>query len=122
MANRVAYFELMGPDGDVQRDFYAAMFGWNLQAVPGFGAYYTVGKDAIGIDGGVGKGPDEGPSYATIYIEVDSIDEHLGRIEAAGGSTIVPRTVIPDTVTFAMFADPAGNVVGLMEPDEPRNT
>lgn len=117
MANRVGYFELMGPDGEAQREFYASLFGWNLEAVPGFDAYYTVGADDIGIGGGVGKGPDDGPSYATIYIEVESIDDHLARIEAAGGTTVIPRTVIPDTVVFAMFADPGGNIIGLMESD-----
>ncbi|NIO58611.1 MAG: VOC family protein [Acidobacteria bacterium] len=115
MPNQVGYFELMGPDGETQRDFYASLFGWELEAVPGFDAYYTVGGDSIGMGGGVGKGPEGNPSYCAIYIEVDSIDDHLARIEAAGGTTVVPRTVIPDTVIFAMFADPAGNVVGLME-------
>lgn len=117
MPNKVVYFELMGPDGDAQKDFYSGVFDWDLQAVPGFGAYYTAEADSIGMGGGVGQGPDHGPTYATIYIEVDNIDDHLSRIGEAGGSTVVPRTVIPDTVTFAMFTDPAGNVIGLVEPD-----
>lgn len=29
--------------------------------------------------------------------------------------TIVPTTEIPDMVTFALFADPDGNVVGLVK-------
>jgi uncharacterized protein len=47
------------------------------------------------------------------YIEVDDLQAYLDRIERAGGRTIVPVTVIPDMVTFAQFADPEGNVVGL---------
>lgn len=119
MANQVVYFELMGPDGNAQRDFYARVFGWNPEAVPGFDAYYTVEKDDIGVGGGIGKGPEEGPSYVTIYVEVESINDHLAAVEAAGGQTVMPRTEIPGTVTFAMFADPAGNVIGLVEPSAP---
>ena len=59
------------------------------------------------------------PNYVTLYIEVPDIDAHLIKIEAAGGKTVTPRTVIPDTVTFTMFADPAGNMVGLVEAAHP---
>ena len=117
MANPIVHFELMGPDGKQQKTFYESMFGWQLEAVPGFGDYFTVEKDAIGVGGAVGQGPEESPAYLTIYVEVADIDAHLARIEKAGGNTITPRTVIPGTVTFAMFADPAGNVVGLVEQD-----
>ncbi len=55
------------------------------------------------------------PSYVMIYVGVDSIDEHLKMIEAAGGKTVLDRTVIPGVVAFAQFRDPAGNVVGLTE-------
>ena len=119
MANKIVHFELMGPDGDAQKAFYESLFDWQLDAVPGFDSYYTVDKDTVGgVGGAVGQGPEEGPSYLTVYIEVDSIDDHLERIQAAGGQTITPRTVIPGVVVFAMFTDPAGNVVGLVEPDE----
>jgi hypothetical protein len=40
---------------------------------------------------------------------------YLDRIERVGGKTIVPVTEIPDMVTFAQFADPEGNVVGLVK-------
>jgi predicted enzyme related to lactoylglutathione lyase len=30
-----------------------------------------------------------------------------------GGKTVIPVTEMPDVVTFAQFADPDGNVVGL---------
>jgi len=46
---------------------------------------------------------------------VPEIVEALARIEAAGGKTVVPRTVVPGVVTFALFTDPAGNLLGLAE-------
>lgn len=120
MANKITHIEFMGADGIAQKDFYSAMFGWETEAVPGFEQYFLVPQESSGGPGAaVGRGPDESPSYLTVYIEVDSIDDQLEKIAAAGGSTITPRTVVPDVVTFAMFADPAGNLVGLLEPDSP---
>ncbi len=120
MGNPIVHWELMGADGDGQKAFYEQLFDWKLEAVPGFDSYYMVDKDSAGgVGGAVGKGPEDGPTYLTIYIQVDSIDDHLARIEAAGGKTITPRTVIPGTVTFGMFADPAGNLVGIVEEEIP---
>lgn len=116
MGSQVTHWEIMGEDGDGLKAFYADVFDWNLEGVPGFNSYYTVSGDEVGGSGGaVGKGPEGSATYLTIYLGVDSIDDHLAKIETAGGRTIMPRTEIPGTVTFAMFADPAGNVVGLTE-------
>ncbi|MBT8214404.1 MAG: VOC family protein [Acidimicrobiia bacterium] len=119
MGNPIVHWELMGPDGDAMAGFYKDVFGWESEGVPGFDQYYMVPGDHAGIGGAVGKGSAEMPAYLTMYIEVPSIDDHLAKIEAAGGATMVPRTVVPDTVVFGMFSDPAGNIVGLVEADEP---
>ena len=115
--NPVVHWELMGPDGDAQKAFYESIFDWKLDAPPGFEGYHMIGDDVVGGGGAVGKGGDEMPSYSAIYVQVDSIDETLTAVESNGGKTLVPRTVIPDTVIFGLFSDPAGNVVGLVEPD-----
>lgn len=119
MANKIVHWELMGPDGDALSGFYGSLFDWKPAPVEGFAGYNLVDGEQTGIGGAVGTGSEQMPNYLTIYIEVDDIDDHLGRIAAAGGSTIVPRTVLPGMVTYAMFADPAGNMVGLVESDVP---
>ena len=117
--NKIVHWELMGPDGEALSAFYSGLFDWQPQATPGFDGYYLVDGEQTGVGGAVGKGPTEMPNYLTIYIEVDSIDEYLEKIGAAGGTTLMPRTEIPGMVTYAMFADPAGNAVGLVEADVP---
>ena len=119
MANKIVHWELMGPDGDAQAEFYGKLFGWSSEAVPGFDSYHMVDAEQAGLGGAVGKGPEDSPSYMTFYIQVDDIDQHLAQIADAGGGTIMPRTVIPGVVTFAMFSDPAGNRVGLVEAETP---
>ncbi|WP_266168642.1 VOC family protein [Dyella subtropica] len=51
---------------------------------------------------------------STVYLSVADVAETLGRIEAAGGAVIVPRTVLPEgRGVFAQFKDSEGNRVGL---------
>ena len=49
----------------------------------------------------------------TFYIEVDDLPAAIARVEAAGGKIVVPITEVSGVVSFAQFADPDGNVVGL---------
>lgn len=55
----------------------------------------------------------------TVYVEVPDCDAALKKVEALGGRTLVPTTVIPGMVTFAMFADPEGNAVGVVASQTP---
>jgi predicted enzyme related to lactoylglutathione lyase len=47
-------------------------------------------------------------------VEVDDISACLEKAESLGGKTIVPPVPIP-TGTFAWFADPDSNTVGLLQ-------
>ena len=117
--NPIVHWEIMGPDGDAVAAFYRKVFDWAPRAWEGVDGYHGVDVDHAGVGGAVGKGSETMPAYVTVYVGVDDIDEHLGRIQAAGGATVVPRTVIPGVVAFAMFRDPAGNVIGLAEHETP---
>lgn len=119
MANKIVHWELMGPDSDKLVAFYNELFGWNAQATPGFDGYNLVSADDAGVGGGVGTGNEHMPTYQAIYIQVDSVDEHLGKATANGGTTVVERTVVPGMVTFGLFNDPAGNLVGVVEAETP---
>jgi predicted enzyme related to lactoylglutathione lyase len=52
-----------------------------------------------------------------IRVSVEDPNAYLTRAEKFGGKTIVPVTEIPNMVTFALFADPEGHVVGIVKPD-----
>ena len=109
MTTPVTWFELTGTDTAALRTFYADLFGWDIAPVDGM----DYGIVAAG-DGGIGGGITGADGAGTVvYLQVDDIQATLDRIERAGGKTTVPVTVIPDMVTFAQFADPEGNVVGL---------
>lgn len=119
MANKIVHWELMGADGDAQKAFYSTIFDWEFAAAEGVEDYNMTAAEATGVAGAVGKGNEHMPNYSAMYVEVGDINETLGVIASSGGSTVVPRTEIPGTVSFALFNDPAGNMVGRVETDVP---
>ncbi len=112
--NPIVHWELMGPDGDGLKAFYQKIFDWKMSAVPGFNQYFTTDGDGMGVAGAVGASSDDS-AYQALYVQVADIDSTLELIETAGGTTVTPKTEIPDIVTFALFKDPAGNLVGIVE-------
>jgi predicted enzyme related to lactoylglutathione lyase len=119
MGAPVVHFEIEGGgDPAALRQFYAALFDWQIDVHPPmeYGLVHTNAGE--GIDGGIGPSQD-GSSATRFYVQVPDINATLAAVEAAGGKTVMPREVMPGMVTLAMFADPQGNVVGLVEPGTP---
>jgi predicted enzyme related to lactoylglutathione lyase len=112
MGAPVTWFEINSSDAKAVREFYAELFGWKLDVLEeaGYAMVDTGVEGAIG--GGIGEA--QGPNRVVFYIEVDEPQAFLDRIEEAGGATVVPVTET-EMVTFAQFADPQGNVVGLVK-------
>ena len=115
MANSVAWFEITGKDADKLQRFYSEVFGWQYEQAPGPGKYGMVSGGNGGIGGGIGEAQGGDPGHVTFYVEVDDPQGYLDKIEQHGGKTVVPVTEIPNMVTFALFADPEGHVVGIFK-------
>jgi len=116
MANHVSWFEVVGQDGEKLRSFYGDVFGskFNLPA-PEMNYGMTDASDT-GIAGGIGQAQG-GMGHATFYVGVPDPQAALDKIESAGGKTVVPVTEM-EMVTFAMFTDPEGHLVGLYKSDD----
>ena len=118
MANPVVHFEIPADDVGRARSFYEKTFGWKIKAFPmppGSDEYYGVtAKDkGQGIDGGLMKRKMPGQPFMN-YVSVKSIDEFIQRIEANGGSVVMPKMEIgPSMGWIAGFKDPEGNLMGL---------
>ncbi len=103
MSAPIVFFDIAGPDAATLKTFYSGIFGWNIDA-----------NNAIKtpkLEGTLRQDPAE----KIIYMGVPDINVTLEQIKAAGGAVAMPRTVIPNVVTFALFTDPAGNRMGLVE-------
>jgi predicted enzyme related to lactoylglutathione lyase len=114
MPNPVVHFEVIGKDGAVLQRFFGELFGWEVDARNPM-QYGIVEAQGAGIGGGIGSNPEGGGGYATFYVQVEDPQAYLDKAERLGGKTLVPVTEIPDMVTFALFADPEGHVVGLVK-------
>jgi predicted enzyme related to lactoylglutathione lyase/uncharacterized protein YciI len=112
MPHPISWFEINTPDYPTIRQWYADAFGWEVQPVEGVeGMEYALVDTGGSLGGGIAGSQD--PADVLVYIDVPDLDVALERITELGGTVVTPVTVIPDMVTFALFADPAGNVLGL---------
>lgn len=107
----IVYFEIAGPDGEALKAFYDAVFGWRMDSVirPGYGFV----KGAVA--GGMLWGIRQDPADKVAYVQVADLQAMLDGVEANGGKTVAPPTEVPGVVTFALFTDPAGNLMGLVK-------
>jgi predicted enzyme related to lactoylglutathione lyase len=111
MTNPIAHFEIMGKDAIALQAFYAAAFDWELSPpMPEMGNYSLYDPEGEGVGGGIG----EGDPRVTVYIQVADLQTHLERVTAAGGQVLMPPAAVTETLTIALFADPAGNTVGML--------
>jgi predicted enzyme related to lactoylglutathione lyase len=122
MPNPIVHFEIPADDVARARTFYEKVFGWKIRQFPmppGGPEYYgvTTRKDGEdGINGGLMKRNMPGQPFAN-YVNVKSIDDFLARIEANGGSVVMPRhEIAPGMGSIAVFRDTEGNMMGLYQP------
>jgi len=99
----IVFFDIAGPNAAKLKNFYSDNFGWSIDAGNGI--------NTPSLKGTLRQDPPE----KIIYLGVPDIDAALKKITASGGSVDVPRTVVPNVVIFALFKDPAGNRMGLVE-------
>jgi predicted enzyme related to lactoylglutathione lyase len=124
--DKVVHFEIPVDDEARAKEFYGSIFDWEMNSADmGGGVVYTTAqtvaidekmqpKEPGAINGGIMKRSSDTPG-PVITIQVDSIDEALKKIEAGGGSTVQPRTEIPNMGAFGYFKDSEGNTMGLWE-------
>jgi uncharacterized protein len=111
MGNPVVHFEIRSADPDAARDFYGKLFGWTYPegGIPGY-TYVDPGiPDAL--PGGIGP-TQGGEDLVTVFVGVQDVDATLQEAERLGGKILQPATHVPG-VTFGLFADTQGHVLGV---------
>jgi len=117
MGAPVVHFEINGKDLKALSKYYSELFGWQVHEVmPTYGLVHTE-AGGKGIDGGIGGGGESAAPGVVFYAEVDDPQKYLEQAEALGGKVVMPVTESPE-VTFALFSDPEGHVVGIVKAEE----
>lgn len=116
---RPVHFELPVEDQTRAADFYAKVFGWDLQQWEGAPYWLaTTGPDAEpGINGALGL-KSEDFAVPVFVIEVPDIEAAIKSVEEAGAAIVHPKSPIPGVGYSAYFTDTEGNRMGLFETDE----
>jgi uncharacterized protein len=110
MPNPVIHFEIGCSDRAKTQTFFGKLFDWQMQDA---GPATMIGTGGIG--GHITALGHEPHHYTIFYVQVDDVQGYLDKAGSLGGKTLVPPVDIP-TGTFAWFADPEGNTIGLFKP------
>ncbi len=112
--HEIVWIEIPSADRKASADFYAGLFGWEIDNSMDE-MNYTMFTPASGPGGGFPELRDGfEPGDVLISISTDNIDESLAQVESLGGKTIVPKTEIPGIGWYAIFEDLTGNNIGLV--------
>jgi uncharacterized protein len=112
--NSVVHVEILGADAPRLQKFYGDLFGWSATLNPiGYGYVVVAPTAPAMLTGGIGPGPQRQP-LVTFYVKVADPAVTLKRAQELGGRIVMPPTDVPGGITFARFADPEGNVIGLV--------
>lgn len=120
MSNTIGHVEVLS-DGDPTplRDFYGSVFGWEVGPVDASDpeqmeyAMVRIEEGAGAVTAGIGRRP-AAQLPVTFYVRVDDLGASLEAIAAQGGRVVTPPLQVGPGTSIARFADPTGNVVGLM--------
>jgi predicted enzyme related to lactoylglutathione lyase len=112
MADKVVHFEVIGRDAARSQAFYAELFDWKIDASNPM-QYGLVAAQPGGIGGGIAGSP-TGPRV-TVYVEVADLFAALARAQSLGGKTLLEPDQVPGGPRIALFADPDGNTIGLIQ-------
>ena len=111
-ARPVVHWEIEARDAATMKDFYGAMFHWDIG--DGF---------IMNIPAGIGA-PEPGPaghmrqserSGVTLYVQVRDLRESLDRAIGLGGTVVAEPFDVPGGPTLAGITDPEGNPLMLVQ-------
>ena len=112
MGQPVVHFEIGCKDRAKTEEFLRNLFGWQIQQMGPASIIDTASR--AGIPGHITSLGHEPHQYTIFYVQVDDVQASLDKAAALGGKMLVPPVKIP-TGTFAWFADPEGNTIGLLQ-------
>jgi hypothetical protein len=123
MANPFVYVELQTPDLGRAKEFYASLFGWQIEDVGTSPRQpYAMIRPGAGTGGGIMQQPaSDGPSQWTAYVSVDDIRAATEQARALGADVLTEPTEMKNTGWLAIIRDPAGAVLGLWQDNPVRS-
>ncbi|MDE0425527.1 MAG: VOC family protein [Candidatus Poribacteria bacterium] len=117
MGSPVVHFEIGGENVEELIDFYTSVFEWSIFPLNDQLHIADPGSDK-GIQGHLFQTTEEtgAANLVIIYVQVDDIHAALKHVESLGGKILIEPQAIPGNASFfAIFQDPSGNRIGLLQ-------
>ena len=120
MGQPVVHFEIVGQDAAKLQDYYAQLFGWEIDAnnPMGYGLVTREGNvnaDGVGIGGGISKGPEGYGGHVTFYVEVPDAEAAMAQAASLGGTRMMGPEEVMNGLVIGLFTDPEGHVIGVIQ-------
>ena len=117
---RFVWYELMTPDVEAAKVFYADVMGWGTTnaSMPGSAySFFTAGETRICglLELPAGARAGGAIPFWIGFIEVNDVDAAADRVWELGGTVYVPPKDIPGRRRFSVFADRQQATVGLLK-------
>ena len=119
----ITHFQIPYDDQPRAQKFYENMFGWNIFKIPDVDYHWinTAESDEKGmhlkpgsIDGGMFQ-KHESHDQISVMVTVESVDEHLKKVESLGGQISMQKTQVGNYGIMAQIIDTEGNRIGLWQ-------
>jgi predicted enzyme related to lactoylglutathione lyase len=118
MSNRITWLEVASSDIPASARFYGELFDWPIvtdermdYTMTNFGAGQTgVGFTPVNEERGTL------PGSVLVYVDVADIDATIAHARELGAPIYVDKMEIPTIGWMAVFGDPGGNRIGVLQP------
>jgi len=112
----VSWNELLTTDIKGAKDFYSAMFNWQMEDFNNEMPYTLAKIDGQEVAGMMVTPPaaKEMPSMWGAYMTVDDVEASAKQCEALGGKILMQARDIPDVGRFCVISDPQGAMLTII--------
>jgi uncharacterized protein len=110
-ASTPCWYEFVAIDATSAATFYQGLFGWDLVWSDTGNAFTLDGRAVAGLR----QSPDGPPAGWMVYLSTEDAEASAARAVAAGGTALLPPTLIGDQGTVALCRDAEGAVFGLWQ-------
>jgi len=118
------WVDLQTPSQDAAKAFYSGLFGWTYDDQPmPEGQVYSMAMLGEHTVAAIAPQPPEmvaagAPPMWNTYLAVDSVDDAVAKVEAAGGKVAMAPFDVMDAGRMAFVMDPAGAPVALWQANQ----
>jgi len=110
----VRYLQIPTADVDASAGFYERALGWTIRTRSDGSTAFDDTTAEVSGEWVLDRQP-AGDTGVLVYVRVDDVEATFQKIAEAGGEIIVPPTPQGETMAYATFRDPAGNVLGVFQ-------